>query len=277
MYPGDVPLEPILEVLQDLDYVVRQEAIECLQKRAGNLPIQPIIGCLQDSSTWVRKKAIEALASLGVRAPLAELMAMMDEPAQEVRFAAVRALAQPGLCERVPARIFVEALSECYDEPRQIILQALRNKDPQLAIEHAIAALGDSDDEFALAAFQLLEELHPALVPEIVQEATSLFEGGTPGRFFRSLSVGFLAEMMGDVDQASPELIARLGELLDWPYWEVRMKAAQALGKLRRNIPDAIIRRLFELRHDPHSRAVREAADRALEEILSLETGIEDD
>ena len=55
------------------------------------------------------------------------------------------------------------------------------------------------------------------------------------------------------------------------------MKAAQALGKIRRNVPDAAIRRLLELRHDSRSRRVCVAANDALAEILSLETGIEDD
>ncbi|HZU01032.1 MAG TPA: hypothetical protein VFA10_15290, partial [Ktedonobacteraceae bacterium] len=59
----------------------------------------------------------------------------------------------------------------------------------------------------------------------------------------------------------------------------VRLEAIQALGKLRRNIPDAAIHRLLQLRRDPDPkmRTVREAADDALAEILSLETGIEDE
>ena len=65
--------------------------------------------------------------------------------------------------------------------------------------------------------------------------------------------------------------------LLDWPYWEVRMKAAEALGAIHRNIPDHAIRRLLELRHDPQALAVREAADEALAEILSRESGMEDE
>jgi HEAT repeat protein len=137
--------------------------------------------------------------------------------------------------------------------------------------------LGDSDDEFALFAFHFLEQIHPEIIPEIVREAQSLFQDGKPGRFFRSLSLSALADTLGDIGQAEPSLIAQLGELLDWPYWEVRMKAVCALGRLRHNIPDATIRRLLDLRHDPQSRAVREAADETLAEILSLETGIEDD
>jgi len=74
-----------------------------------------------------------------------------------------------------------------------------------------------------------------------------------------------------------PAILDELTELLDWPHWQVRINAARALGSIRRNIPDEAIRRLLELRrHDP-VRVVREAADDALAEILSLETGIEDD
>src|SRR6266436_1425489 len=77
----------------------------------------------------------------------------------------------------------------------------------------------------------------------------------------------------------SPGLLEKLTEPLDYPHWQVRLKAIQALGHLRRNIPDAAIRRLLAFRRDPDlkMRAVREAADDALAEILSLEAGIEDD
>jgi HEAT repeat protein len=75
------------------------------------------------------------------------------------------------------------------------------------------------------------------------------------------------------------EVLAKVTELLDWPYWQVRMQAVETLGELRRNIPDAAIRRLLALRRDPNPlmKSVREAADDALAEILSLEDGIEDD
>lgn len=89
--------------------------------------------------------------------------------------------------------------------------------------------------------------------------------------------MNFLADTIGKMEHATPELMARLGKLLDWPYWEVHLKAVQALGQFRRNIPDATLCRLLELRHDPHSRAVREAVEEALAEILAREAGIEDD
>ena len=281
-YPGAVPLEAILLALHDPDYQVRHEAIVCLQKRSESLPIQSIIACLQDTDIGVCRRAIIVLANLGAQAPLSELMAMLDALAPDVRAAAIEGLAQPGLFEQVPTKIFINALGESYgdtynNEERYSVLNTLCQRDLSVAIEHCIAALSDNNDEFALDAFQLLQQIQPAIIPDIIGEARQLFQGGKPGRFFRTLNVGFLADVIGDIDQAVPDLIVRLGELLDWPYWEVRMKAARALGRQRRNIPDATIRRLLELRRDPRSRAVREAADTALAEILSLETGIEDD
>ncbi len=106
-------------------------------------------------------------------------------------------------------------------------------------------------------------KLHPSLI----SSATSFSTGW------------YFAETIGELGIPSTKLLEKLTELLASPSWQVRMKAIQALGQLRRNIPDAAIRRLLELRRDPDPkmRAVREAADDALAEILSLETGIEDE
>ncbi len=66
---------------------------------------------------------------------------------------------------------------------------------------------------------------------------------------------------------------------MDWHYWQVQVKAARALGQIRRNIPDVAIKRLLVMRSERGSlmRNVSEAADDALSEILSLGTGIEDE
>ena len=98
------------------------------------------------------------------------------------------------------------------------------------------------------------------------------------GNVFASLVQLSVAETIGTMGLASTPLLEKLTELLDWPHWQVRRKAIQALGQLHRNIPDVAIVRLLQLRcdPDPKMRAVREAADDALAEILSLKTGIED-
>jgi hypothetical protein len=59
-------------------------------------------------------------------------------------------------------------------------------------------------------------------------------------------------------------------------YWEVQMKAAVALSKIRHKIPDTSIKRLYELRGGTFSSAVRDASEQALVSILSVDE-IEDD
>ncbi len=54
-------------------------------------------------------------------------------------------------------------------------------------------------------------------------------KAGTP---FYSLIHSRIADTIGNIGYASPRYIEKLSQLLDWPYWEVRMKVAQALGKL---------------------------------------------
>ncbi len=279
----NVPLEPLLAALRDPASGVRQAAIYCIWVHADRLPVSPLSVLLQDGNTDVRKYAIKTLAAAGADAPINDLVTLLDDTDYNVQCTAIETLCQPAIARITPVEVFVRALEfatvqgHSNAKVHKMALQVLCDKDPHIAIDYCIAALGDSSSEVALAAFQILQQISPAMIPEIVQEATALLEGGKPKHFFRTLSMSFLADMIGDMGKATPDLIARLDELLDWPYWQVRLKTAQALGKLRRNIPDATIRRLLELRHEPNSRAVREAADEALAEILSLETGIEDD
>lgn len=111
-FPDSLDLKPFLDALHDPDYGVRCQAIRCLGKRSEDFPVQAIVACLQDLHLWVCRAAIEALASLGTRAPISELVALLDTPAPEVRCAAIQALRQPGLFERVPLDLFVNALED---------------------------------------------------------------------------------------------------------------------------------------------------------------------
>lgn len=86
-----------------------------------------------------------------------------------------------------------------------------------------------------------------------------------------------IAETVALMGRATPAVLEMVIELLNHPFWEVRVRAVQTLGTLRRNIPDSAIRRLLELRKDLTSPDTRLAADQALAEILSLEQGMEDE
>lgn len=85
-----------------------------------------------------------------------------------------------------------------------------------------------------------------------------MLRGEAPAGVLASRPRSQIADAIKGIGRACPLMVAHLSESLNRPYWQVRMKAAQTLGRLRRNIPDATIQRLLELRHDPLSRAVRE-------------------
>ena len=148
---------------------------------------------------------------------------------------------------------------------------------PELLLE----SLGDEDSDVRIKrrALQTLKEVYPESLFNVTAEATGILQGQPTGKIFSSLAQSFIARFIGSMEHTSPVLLEKLTELLDRPFWQRTMNAAQALGELRRGIPDVAIHRLLELRRDPdpRMRAVREAADNALAEILSLETGIEDD
>lgn len=277
-HPEELPQEALVAFLNDpfpddLRSLARRTALACLRVHSDPIPVQSLLTFLHNPALCC--DVLRTLGKAGENAPLPETMPFLNSTNFLFRASALRALSQPGLLERTSIETFLNAAGDTAVGVRKEALKALKKKDRQLAIECSLLELGNN--LFNQVAFQILQEIHPAIIPEIMQEATKLLQGGRPSRFFRSLSMSFLADAIGNMGCATPELIARLGEMLDWPYWEVRMKAVQALGKLRRNIPDATLRRLLELRSDPHSRAVCEAAEEALAEILSQEAGIEDD
>lgn len=140
-----------------------------------------------------------------------------------------------------------------------------------------LKAIGDSNFSVRQAAIEALQRSNLASLSPVVQEVIHVLLAQEAGAVLGSLMQGFMAEVIGNMGYPSAELLDTLTELLSREYWEVRMKATKALGQTRHSIPDAAIRRLLELRHEPESLAVCISAEEALAAILSLETGIEDD
>jgi hypothetical protein len=83
--------------------------------------------------------------------------------------------------------------------------------------------------------------------------------------------------MIGEIGLASSEYLQKLQELLFWPHWQVQLQAIRSFRTLHRPLPDTAIKQLLYLRQHSLARPMRQAADDALAELLSLETGIEED
>ena len=94
---GDqVPLEPLLQTLNDEYPPVRENILDALGKIPFRIPVEPVAIALTDSTFYVRCAALETLALMGERVP-SSLYASLQElsgsdPAPQVRLRATRAL-----------------------------------------------------------------------------------------------------------------------------------------------------------------------------------------
>ena len=199
---------------------------------------------------------------------------LLDDQDAGVRQVAVEVLGEQG------ERVLLEMLHDENGNVRQAAVEALGQQGERIPFDSLIVVIGDESEDVRMAAIEIVKKNAPEALLPVIDEAVAVLQGQAPGRILCSLAHGFVDETLGELGEfglSSAPLIEEVAKLLDWHYWQVRVSAARALGQIRRNIPDAAIKRLLELRRNDPVRAVREAADDALAEILSLETGIEDD
>ena len=268
---GDrAPIQLFLKVL-DFDSDIGRAAVEALQRQKEHVPIEPLINALNSERPLVRERALEVLGVLGERVPVEPLLVSLHDRYTDVRKAAVEALGMLG--DHVPVEQWMIALGDSEPAVRKA---AITNLGKRVPIELILAALGDSATEVRHAAIEVLQDIHVEDLVTIKPGVEAIIHGQGTTIKLDSYVQCYIAKIIGEMVYAPPPLLDELTRLLDWPYWEVRMKAAEALGKLHRNIPDPAILRLFELRDDSQSKAVSIAADDALAEILSVES-IEDD
>ncbi len=249
------PTSLLLLALQDKDDEVRINVLRSIANNETQIPIDPLLTCLYDITSFAEK----------------------DEYTLYALSYIIRALGARSLEEQIPLEPILNLFDRDLVRLRATVIRILGRFGARAPVDLLIATLGDSEQLVRDAAAEALKQAHPEALHTIASEVITLLQEQKTGSPFDSVAHSFFADIVTQIGHASPAVFERLTELLDWPYWQVRVKAIRAFGELRGSIPDKAIRRLLELRHDPQSRAVRQAADEVLAEILSLETGIEDD
>jgi HEAT repeat protein len=277
----NAPIELIMQALDNEDADVRSNAKYALGQIVEVAPAKLVALAQHDRRTPVREALMRALAKMDTDAPIELALAALEDEDEDVRLYARIALAEQNVdATRLPIEPLLQALIEHrrseYDS-HWSELDLLARCGASVPIEPLLAALGNSQLSICKNATAALYKTHPAAFTDVAQQAEAILRGEPTGNVFASRVQSRIAEHVKLIERATPEVIAMISDLLDWPYWEVRMKAAQALGAIHRSIPDRAIKRLMELRRDPETQAVREAADEALTEILSYENGIEDE
>lgn len=299
-----VPVERLLELLHDESWIVRAEVVKVLAVRRNRVPVKRLLEMLDDENQQVRATTIMVLGKRGKgmlrkrmgqekskfvqvmatvelsgieQVSIEQLRELLDDKDLSVRMRAIEILQEQG--ERVPLDIWLSLLCDEEWMLREAAVKALGEWEGHIPVDLLVATVGDEVESVREAALEVLRRRAPDALLPVIDEAMAVLQGQVPGNILGSLVQGYVADVIGTMNQSIPLLNEEVTNLLDWHYWSVRMKAAQALGQIRRSIPDRGIKRLLELRCDPNPEmhAVRKQADDALSEILSLETGIEDD
>lgn len=254
------PEEKLRDALNHEHENVRRIAVQALK---GHLSKEQLFMALDDEAPIVRK---EALKAFDIDTPMEQLLYMLHD--DEIREIALEILEK--IVPRLPETQLIEALENKERTMRVSALRALRQRAPK---EKLLAALGDSAEEVRLTALDILLQHYPEMCAFLVKEVTTVLIEAKPSTLLGSAAQSYILDLISQMEPLSSTLQDKLIELLDWPYWEVQMKAARILGTLYRNIPQGVIECLFALRKETVSQTVREAADDALAELLSLERG----
>ncbi len=258
-------VDKLLEALDDEHPDVRLAALQALEERT---PEERLLAALHDEWPLVRK---EALQRLDVRVPQKQLLSALRDTFDMVRDVALAILSK--LVQQLSETELLEALESEDATMRHSAIQALGIRAP---VEKLLATLGDSSEEVRLAALDQLLRGHPETRHHIVSEVTKVLLHQQTSTIIESAAHSFLLEIISQMEEPIRlSIYNRLMELLDWPHWEVQMKAAQVLGTMHQNTPAEVVARLLTLRKESGSRTVRVAADDALAELLSLERGFE--
>ncbi|WP_201372539.1 HEAT repeat domain-containing protein [Ktedonobacter robiniae] len=270
------PLEPLLSALHNSDKYVRRTALKTLGKLGERVPLDPLLSALHDPDEEVKRMALEALGNIRKPVPLEPLLEILHDTNTSVRCTALQILGKLG--ERVPLNPFLVALHDPDAEVRCTALQTLEVLKINISEEMLIEMLGDMSTFVRTTASRLLSQKNSEKVYGVVEEMVAVLQKRESSSILASLSNSMFADAIVDSSFGTPQTLKDLISLLHWPYWQVQLKAIQALGRLRRNIPDKAIEQLLELRLKPglENIYIRQTADETLAELLSLE-GIEDD
>jgi HEAT repeat protein len=284
----DLPLARLLRMVDDQDEDACAWVIDALGDFAEAAPVQFVALAKGDVRPFSRVALMKALAKLGQDAPVELALAAFADPHPDVcrqaRIALLQLHVDPTL---IPLEPLLAALQEqsIVQEPGDYRYESNRHESElawlatcgtPVPVASLLAFLGDLDPAICEHAASALYHTHPEACGEVAQQAEAILRGAPAAGVFASRMQSRIARRVSLIEHANPEVLALLSDLLDWPYWQVRVEAATTLANIHRNMPDRAIRRLLELRLDPASQAVREAADHALVEILSRENGMED-
>jgi HEAT repeat protein len=286
------PIEPAtresyLAAVADPERERRVAALKGLASLAEP-PLTPVVEqallSLDDEDANVQIAAADALGILYARISLDELkgadlgkrvaeglFARVLDGVDDVEFAGREAIL--ALAPRLPLEVLALHAGDWEWPPRRTALEALAQLGDEAPEAVLMAAVADPAKDIRETALQALQSFYPDAFAAIVQEATQILLGEEAGSYFRPLVEQRLAEMIQQRKLTLAEAVATLGELFASPSPMTRVDALQALEAILEagaTLPPATREQALNLRSDPASRSVQEAARRLVERFAPL-------
>jgi HEAT repeat protein len=237
------------KLLRDQTASVRVSAVEAATTCGGTRAVPSLIKCLKDASWEVRNAAATALGNLGDRSAVEALCKLLDDPDRDVRERAIAALAQIADPRAIVA--LVPALLDAESSVRSAAAAALQKLDrnwDQLdvvrqAVPKIVSALRHADYWVRHSAGKLLERLNidPTSLPP--ESPASAPEKPAVAPAFSHPVLGVLADLLFDRDR------------------DLRLAAAEALGRLRERSAASLLKSALRDADFSVRRAVQEALE----------------
>lgn len=281
------PLDIIVAALDHPERYVVTNAREALETLATTAPRMLLTLSLDNPHVAVRHALMQAVVNLGPGNNNELAIAALSDMDKEVRRLACKALVHSDIDpDLIPLEPLIKPLQEeCnvatyYSENQGYgaELRLLAKCGSRVPAEMILPVFGHHHTKSCENAARTLYITHPALFHElVVPQAEAILRGEAVAGVFTARVQSRIADMVRQIGHASSTVLNILGEMLDWPYWEVQSTAAEALGTIHRYVPDRAIHKLLELRLTSPSRSVKAAAENALTSIFTHEGGMEDE
>jgi len=251
---GDAGLDVVLEASRGSDAEVRRRAIQTLAKAGGFATPTFFAPFADDADRWVRYETARILGALGDTTAVPSLKELLDDAEANVRLEAAKSLARLG----DPAGITLLRRETRLNSKDGVALRLLARLDPAEYLAALIGSLDrrvpdeELDDVAALLSLCERATVGPPLIEACRNEKTLV----------RANAAGLLGRLKeSDATEA-------LAALLQDASWDVRARAAEALGSIGKEsgLPALLMlgKQLERRRHDAHAKATREACAVAL-------------
>ncbi len=269
-------LKPMQNLLRDADSFVRCAAVYAIERANFRDAFPALVSALKDTARNVRLAAALALGTMGNDQTVLPLIQLLNDQDWEIRRAALESLGKLGDTRAFPS--VAKHLDDTDKEVREVAADALGNVGNETIVEKLVFTMVDAHSGVRQAAARALTRICPQweksdrvkrLLPEIqaamkhrdvnVQSAaTNLFQR-VAGPTMSS------ATMASATPLRSPPAVLILRELLHATAAELRLAAAQSIGRMRLKECEADLRERLQ----DSEKTVQQAAQDALAKLAA--------